>query len=127
MALAVLFPLFYLITFVSIRKGWIANKGWIFLESLVALQCAFIGASYLTGLQERLLSTGSIELIDEHQRLALLFSLLWLLVLMLLPFAFATARRISIAAHLLSSLALTAQLVFAVQLGHLGGQIIFGT
>jgi len=128
LALAVLFPPAYVLFVVTIKSGWLPRRIWLLRFGTAIIQLAASAFAYRSGEQDRLMSPASEQLLAHHQQLALNFGFLWLGIAVLLPLAFLFHQKSwSRLLHLALLVLLAAQLWEAIQLGQLGGQIVFGS
>lgn len=124
LALAMLMPLFFVVTFWHIQKQKWPNSSWNYLLALAAIQLVTSGFAYWSGYKDKFLSAADAQIIQRHESAALWFCGIWFLIV----FAFLASRFSrpkQIWPAILAFVLLVAQAVIAIQLGHLGGQLVF--
>lgn len=125
LALAVLFPLFYLATLWATLTNWLPMRLWSVLWWLGLVQITSTMLAYLSGEKSKFLSAAAQEQILAHERLGLVLVVLWFFILTFLTVILSTKQKIiwNTANALLIGLLLT-QLVIAFQLGKIGGALV---
>lgn len=127
LAIAVLFPMGYGAIYWMIKFGGLAERAWILMWGLAGIQIANTVLAYRTGLRDRPFSPAPAEMLSRHEYWGLIFMCLWVLIAAILPFGYLWAhRRSGKWVHGVLLILMAAQLASALQLGHLGGQIMLG-
>lgn len=127
MALAVLFPLSHLMVLFCIKIGFLPSRVWALQWFIGVLNLMALWASFATGQRDITMSSAPLELLSEHKHLAQQFLYVWSGIFLLMPVAFRARRRIwSLLFHGGLLVLLASQLWLAVQLGRVGGKIVFG-
>lgn len=125
LALAILFPFIYGGTLWATMKKWLPEKFWYAVWCLAFTQIVSLLLAYSTGERSKVFSAAAAEQILEHERLGIVFSVGWLLILGLLTVVARTksslVRRVT---HLFLTALLLGQVPLAIQLGKLGGALV---
>lgn len=127
LALAVLMPAAFSMHWYGLEKKWFQRKSWMVIWSLGLVQLASGGLAYLTGERAKVLSAAEAELLAHHESFGLIFLSLAALQVFFFSLLFIETRpRMQVFIRLLNLIGLLVQAVVAIQLGKLGGQIVFG-
>jgi len=124
LALAVLFPAFYLAAWWSVKRNLMPARLWTFLWALALVQMITLGLAYISGEHAEFLSAGSQVRIDRHEQLATIFSIMWFCIFVALSLGVWRAGLRTAAFHVAVSAILTGQLLVALWLGHIGGGLV---
>ena len=127
LAIAVLFPITQIMLLVLIQRKHLPVHTWILNWVICGIQIVALGIAYITGLRDLNLSSSSIELLNKHQQLADYFIVLWIGISILLPLSFRLQKKKwQVLCHFLLFGFLVGQFVLAIQLGQVGGLLVFG-
>lgn len=125
LAVAVLFPFAYLIIIVAIHTKWLPKRVWWLLMGFAPAQIVSLLLSYRTGVRDSVVSEATTELIQQHRALAWNFTIVWCILWVLVLIVFLAPPRLSRLAHWLTLILLVGQLIWAIQLGQVGGKLMF--
>lgn len=112
---------------ILVKVEFLPKRAWILLFGLSGIQLISSYLGYITGLRDKALSSAPQEVLLTHEKLAQVFMILWLLIfgLQLAMFWLEKTKLKFLNLFLISAL-LVGQLVVAVRLGQLGGEMVMG-
>ncbi|NJL24321.1 MAG: hypothetical protein HC902_03525 [Calothrix sp. SM1_5_4] len=126
LALAVLFPLFHIVLIAVVKWKLMPKQIWFMQWGLAAIQLVTCALAFITGRKDMTLSAAAPELLHRHQELAIQFTIAWAVIAILLPVSYHVRGRTGstvVQAALL--ILLVVQLVLAVRLGVVGGELVY--
>lgn len=126
LALAVLIPIAFVLAWWATEKNWLPeNFGWVFV-GLAALVLGSSAFAFITGEQSKVMSAAKPELLASHEQRAQVFCAVWVVILFIAGLTQSIGKSRALGSRGVLLLLLILQAVLGVQLGRLGGQIVFG-
>jgi hypothetical protein len=127
LALSILLPVLYFVIWISIERHWFTRRTWLLLAGLAVIQVLTCYMAWTTGMRDRTLSSSNPDLINQHQQLGIEFMQMWFVISIFLILAFVTPKKFALVFRGLLVVLFATQLVWAVRLGQLGGNLVFGS
>jgi hypothetical protein len=125
LALAVLFPVFYIGCLWATVSNWLPAKIWYPLWLLVVIQLGSLFFAFSSGERSEVLSAAGHEQIMKHEHLAVEFIAAWIGILVLLSVAILAKKKpIQRTAHVFLLAFVLAQIFIGIYLGKAGGAMV---
>lgn len=125
LALALIIPLMYAMSWLSVRKGWLGNNVWYGVVIFSVLQVLSIAVGLESGEAAEFTASAAKDAVEAHEHMAEKFLQVWgVLGVLLVTVPFTRGRRWEMYADSAAVLLFVVQAYLAFETGHLGGELI---